>query len=166
VNFEGQLARVHMFVNLTGVLRIAGGAFQIAQPFFHQAYDAIANRAGAIIEFQRSGGEKASAGKGFLFAVGEQVFAEGAEETEAAELGGGADNLCDEDVAGFVHDGALQILFGAEVGEEAALADAEGSGEFADGEAFQAFQGRDVDGFAEDGAAGFEAAGAAGWMLC
>ena len=28
--------------------------------------------------------EKASAGEGFLFAVGEQIFAEGAEATEAA----------------------------------------------------------------------------------
>ena len=84
MNFKGQLARVHVFANFTGVLRVAGGAFQVAQPFFHEAYDAIANRAGAIVELQRSGREKASAGEGFLFAVGEQIFAEGAEATEAA----------------------------------------------------------------------------------
>jgi len=65
------------------------------------------------------------------------------------------DDFFDEDVAGFVHDGALQIFFRAEVGEEAAFADAQRGGELADGEAFEAFQGSDVDGFAEDGAAGF-----------
>ena len=65
------------------------------------------------------------------------------------------DDLFDEDVAGFVHDGALQIFFGAEVGEEAAFADAQCGSELADGEAFETLQGSDVDGFAEDGATGF-----------
>jgi hypothetical protein len=154
VNFEGQLARVHIIANFTGVLSVAGGAFQISQPLFHQAYDAVANRAGAIVEFQRSSGEKASAGEGFLFAIGEQIFAEGAEAAEAGELRRGTNDFFDENVASFVHDGALQIFFGAEVSEEAAFADAQGSGELADGEAFEAFQGSDVDGFAEDGATG------------
>ena len=61
----------------------------------------------------------------------------------------------DEDVASFVHDGALQPFFGAEVGEEAAFADTQSGGELANGEAFETFQGSDVDGFAEDGATGF-----------
>ena len=78
---------------------------------------------------------------------------------------GGANDFFDEDVAGFVHDGALQIFFGTEVGEEAALADLQGPGKFADGEALEAFQGSDVDGFAKDGVACFEAARAARWIL-
>ena len=163
LNFEGQLADVNVLADFSGGLRVARGVFQISQPFFHQADDAIANGAGAIIEFEGGGGEKAAAGEDFLFAVCEPVLAEGAQEAEAAELRGGAHDFFDEDVARFVHDGALQIFFGAEVSEEAALADAQGSGELADGEALEAFQGSDVDGFAEDGAAGFEAAGSAGW---
>ena len=50
--------------------------------------------------------------------------------------------------------------------EEAALADVQGTGELADGEAFETFQRSDVDGFAEDGATGFQAAGAARRLLC
>ena len=120
--------------------------------------DAIADGPGAIVEFERGGGEKAAAGESFLFAVGEPIFAESAKEAEAAELRGGAHDFFDEDVARFVHDGALQVFFGAEVGEEAALADAQGGGELADGEALETFEGSDVDGFAEDGTAGLEAA--------
>ena len=93
-------------------------------------------------------------------------MAELAQEAEAAELSGGKDDFFDEDVAGLVHDRALQVFFGAKVGEQAALADAQGRGELADGETFEAFQGSDIDGLAEDGAAGFEAAGAARWKLC
>ena len=166
LNFEGQLADVNILADFSGGLRVARGAFQISQPFLHQADDAVANGAGTIVEFEGGGGKKAAAGENFLLAIGEPISAEGAEEAEAAELRGGADDFCDEDVAGFVHDGALQIFFGAEVSEEAALADAQGSGELADGEAFEAFEGSDVDGFAEDGAASFEATGAARRMFC
>lgn len=69
--------------------------------------------------------------------------------------------MFDEGVARFVHDGTLEIFFRAEVCEEAALADAEGRGEFADGQSFEAFAGSEIDGFAEDGVAGFQAARAA-----
>ena len=92
-------------------------------------------------------------------------MAELAQEAEAAELSGGKDDFFDEGVAGLVHDRALQVFFGAKVGEQAALADAQGRGELADGETFEAFQGSDIDGLAEDGAASFEAAGAARWKL-
>src|SRR5271155_36561 len=107
------------------------------------------------------GRKDAPAGEVFPFTVGKPVFAERAKQAEAAEMRRGEDNFLDKDIAGFVHYGALQLFFGAEVREEAAFADAEGRGELTDGEAFEAFQGGDVDGPAEDGAAGFEAAGAA-----
>ena len=161
LNFEGELAHVHVFANFAGGSRVARGVFQISQPFLHKGEDAIANGARAIIEFERGGREKAAAGESFLFAVRKPIIAECAKKAEAAELRGGAHDFFDEDVTGLVHDSALQIFFGAEVGEEAALADAQGSGELTDGEALEAFERSDIDGFAEDGAAGFEAAGAA-----
>ena len=161
LDFEGELADVHIFVDFAGGFGVASRVFEISQPLFHQAHDAIADGARAIVEFERGGGEKAAAGEGFLFAIGEPIFAEGAEERQAAKLRGGTNDFFDEDVAGFVHYGALQIFLRAKVGEEAALADAQSGGELANGETFEAFEGSEVDCFAEDGAAGFEAAGAA-----
>ncbi len=52
LNFEGELAYVHIFANFARGLRIAGGVFQISQPFFHQADDAIADGTRAIVEFE------------------------------------------------------------------------------------------------------------------
>lgn len=139
LNFERELVDVHIFADFAGGLRVAGGVFQISQPFFHEDDDAIADGAGAIVEFERSGGEKAASGEGLLFAVGKPIFAETAQVAEAAELRGGAHDFFDEDVARFVHDGALQVFFGAEVGEEATLTDAHGGGELADSEALETF---------------------------
>ena len=161
LNFEGELADVHIFADFAGGLRFARGVFQISEPFFHEHDDAVADAAGAIVEFERGSGKEAAAGERFIFAVGKPIFAERAKEIHAAEFGCGKDDAFDEDIASFVHDGALEIFLGAEVGEEAALADAEGGGEFADGKGFEAFEGGEVDGFAEDGVAGFQAAGAA-----
>jgi hypothetical protein len=162
LNFEGELAHVHIFANFPGGLRFACGAFQVTQPLFHEFDDAVADASGPVVEFERRGGKEAAAGESFVFTVGEPIFAERAEEFDAAKISGGTDDAFDEDVARFVHDGALEIFFGAEVSEESTLADAEGGGEFADGESFEAFDGREIDGFAEDSVAGFEAAGAAG----
>ncbi len=161
LNFEGELAHVHIFAEFSGGLRFACGVFQMAQPLFHELDDAVANASGSVVEFERCGGKEASAGESFIFSVGEPIFAERAKQTHAAESRCGEDDAFDEDVASFVHDGALEIFFRAEVGEEAALADAEGGSELSDGEGFETFDGGDIDGFAEDGVAGFEAAGAA-----
>ena len=36
LNFEGELVDVHIFADFAGGLRVAGGVFQISQPFFHE----------------------------------------------------------------------------------------------------------------------------------
>ncbi len=139
MNFESELAHVLIFAEFAGGLRFARGAFQISQPLFHKFDDAVANASGTVVEFKRRSGKEAAAGESFACAVGEPIFAEGAKEFDAAEFCGGKDDAFDEDVARFVHDGALEIFLGAEVGKEAALADAESGGELSDGEGFQAF---------------------------
>ncbi len=117
-------------------MRFARGAFQISQPLFHEFDDAVADASWAVVEFERGSGKEAAAGERFIFAVGEPILAESAKQFDAAEICGGKDDTFYEDIARFVHDGALEIFFGTEMGEETALADAEGGGEFADSEGF------------------------------
>ena len=70
------------------------------------------------------------------------------EADQAADAGAGAapaDHLVDEDVAGRVDRGELKLDLGAEVGEQAALADAEIRCEPADREALEPLLGGDLD---------------------
>ena len=53
---------------------------------------------------------------------------------------GRADDSLDEDLAGCIDDGALQIFFGTEVGEQAALADSENGSQLSDGQPLEAFE--------------------------
>ena len=149
---------VHVVADFTGGLRVACGAFQISQPFLHQSQYAIANRPRPIVELQRRGGEETASGESFSLAVGEPVLAKRAKKAQAAELRSRKHDFFDEDVARFVHNGTLQFFLGAKVSEKAALADAQGSGQLANGQTLKPFQGSDIDGFAQDGAPCLQAA--------
>jgi len=71
----------------------------------------------------------------------------------------GARDLIYKNLTGGFDGGELEVFFRTEVGEEAAFAHAEFFGEAANGEAFKAFDGGDVDSAAEDGVARADTAG-------
>src|SRR3954452_8310884 len=61
------------------------------------------------------------------------------------------DDLGLEDTGGFVDGGQLEVLLGAEVGIDAALAHVQGTGEVADRETFENLDRGESLGFADDG---------------
>jgi hypothetical protein len=153
LNFERELAYIHVLSDFSSGLRITRRLFQISQPLLHQFHDLIANASRPVVEFERSGGKEAASGENFLLAIQEPILAKRPQASESTELEGGADDLFDEDVTSFVNDRALQIFLGTEVGEQAALADPQRRSQPANRKPFEPFERGKVDGLAQDGTA-------------
>jgi hypothetical protein len=165
LNFECELAHVDFLLDFTGELRLARRLLQISQPLLHQLHDPIANAAGPIVEFERRSRKKAASGEDFLLAVRQPVLAERSKALESLEFIRRADHFLDEDVAGRVDYRALQIFFGAEVGEETAFADSESRSQLPDRQSFKPFERGKVDRLSEDCPAGFQTSRPAEWIL-
>jgi hypothetical protein len=90
---------------------------QICQPLLHEFYDLITNAAGPIVELKRRSGKETASGENFPLAIGQPVLAERSKAIESPEPIGWADNFLDEDFASCINYGALQVFFGAEMGE-------------------------------------------------
>src|ERR1700730_11028755 len=165
LNFECELAHVDFLLDFTGELRLARRLLQISQPLLHQLHDPIANAAGPIVEFERRSRKKAASGEDFLLAVRQPVLAERSKALESLEFIRRADHFLDEDVAGRVDYRALQIFFGAEVGEETAFADSESRSQLPDRQSFKPFELGKVDRLSEDCPAGFQTSRPAEWIL-
>lgn len=162
VEFEGEAGGVELGVDVAGFLRFVDGAGDGADPFVHNFGDAVAYDAEAAVEFERSGGEEAAAFKDAFFDEDEPMIDQRPEARDAFGGGdGGASDFVDEDLAGHFYGSELEFFFGAEMSKEAAFAHAELFCEGANGEAFEALCGGDVDGAGEDRFAGAEAFGVA-----
>ena len=114
---------------------------------------------GAAVELGLDVAEEAAAGEDLGAEVLQPVLEQRLEAGAAAgEVARGADDVVDEAPAGGVDRRQLQLLLGAEVGEQAALAHVQLGREAADRQALQALDGGEVGGRLEDRLAGRVAA--------
>ena len=111
----------------------------------------VAHRAGAVVELEGRGREEAAAREDLALGVVDHVVAE---RPDAREATGRAprrlDHLADEELRCVIHGRELELLLGAEVGEEAALAHAGRLGEPADRQRLETFLGRERRGRLQD----------------
>ncbi len=109
-----------------------------ARPFLLQAHQLVPRGAGAIVELAGRGHEQAAAGDGVGAAPAQPALEDRAHPRLAAGLSqGGTDDRLHEAVGGEAQDLDLQGLRGPEVGEEAALGEAQVLGQVADADAFE-----------------------------
>src|ERR1700682_1057952 len=93
-----------------------------------------------------AGGEETTAGEDGSLKGSDVDFEQAGQSAQARRRGmRGLDNGVAEHLLGCFDGGDLQILLGAEVSEEAALAHVELFGEFADAQGFEPALGGDVD---------------------
>jgi hypothetical protein len=146
LDFEDKILRNYVLPNFTGILAIANRLLQRAKPSLNRVRNQVANFAGPVVEFEGRSSEKAAAGENFFFRVAEPVSTESAQARESLRLKSGPNHCLHENTASLLHHSALKIFLRAEMREEAALADLQGRGEFADGEPFEAFERSDIHG--------------------
>jgi hypothetical protein len=140
MNFESKLTYIRFLSEFAGGLRVTPRLFQSSHPLPHQFHNPVANASRPIVEFKRSSGEEAASGEDLLLAARKPILAKRLKTLDPMELPCGADYSLDENFACFIHDGALQILFGTEVGEETALADSQRRSELSDRQPFEPFE--------------------------
>ena len=150
MQLEGELARVDVGRHVAGLLRVLDRRLERHQPLADHARDLVAHRAGPPVELERRGREEASAAEDLALHVAEPGVGQREDLLDPAADARRCDDLVEEDLAGRLHRRHLQLDLRAEVGEQAALADAQLLGEPADGEALEALGGRDLDGVVED----------------
>jgi hypothetical protein len=137
LEFVGEERRIHFGLEVAGFLGFGDGAFDGAEPFAHDGGDAVADRAAAAIEFKRGGSEKAAAGEKLGFDVAQPALDETPETWQAfGSFEGGDSDFVDEDLAGGLNGGELEVFLGAEMGEKAAFTHFQVFGQTTDGKAF------------------------------
>ena len=108
-------------------------------PVAHLFRDGVAHGTGPAVELGRGSLEEAPARKDLALHVGEVRVAEAPEPADAdGDAEAGLQDLLGEDPSGFVDGRELELLFGAEMREEPALADAEIAGQALKGDRLQA----------------------------
>jgi hypothetical protein len=123
--------------------------------------DSFLDRSRSGAHLQDGSGEEAAAREGAAQEVAEEGVAHRNELSDSRRGGEGRfDDLGVEDPSRGVDGGELELLFGAEVGVDAALAHVERAGEIADREAFEPPQGGERHGLTHDCFAGAFAVGA------
>ena len=146
VELERELLGIDRRVEVAGLLRLADLARQERQELAHVLGDRRAH--GAVrpaVELGLDGVEEAAAAEHLRAEVLQPVDQERLQPRAAArEAARGPDHVVDEPAAGGVDRRQLQLLLGAEVREQAALAHAQLGREPADGEALEPFDGGDV----------------------
>jgi hypothetical protein len=166
LNFKYNVAGNHVLSDFYGILRVADRLPQRAKPSLKIFNDQVADFAGTIVEFERGGGEKTTAGENFIFRIVEPIFAKSPQTREAVSLKSGTDDCLHENAAGFLHNCALKVFFRTEVGEEATFADLQRGGELADSERFEALEGSNVDSPLQNCAASLYTARAPALVQC
>jgi hypothetical protein len=158
LNFENEILRDYVLSNFTGILAVANRLLQRSKPPLNRVRNQVANFAGPVVEFEGRGSEKTAAGENFFFRVAEPVSTESPQARESLRLKSGPNHCLHENTASLLHHSALKIFLRAEMREEAALADLQRGGEFADGEPFEAFERSDIHGSLQNRAASLYAA--------
>ena len=103
------------------------------------------------IHLRGDGGEEATAGEDAVLHVPQKSLAQLAQPLDPRGSGRcGLDHLLGEQRTGRLDGGQLELLLGAEVREEAALAHPDRLGQAADREAAEALDRRELRGFTED----------------
>jgi hypothetical protein len=160
MDFEGQTRGIRLWVNVAGLLRFVNSAGEHANPLMHDRGNAVAHYPLPAVELERGRAEEApSAEDAFLYKSEPKVKKPPKPGHPFASRNGRAGDLFDEYLASLFYGRQLKIFFGAEMGEQATFAHAQLLGEGADGEAFEALDGSNVDSASEDGLAGPQAAG-------
>src|SRR5919199_122235 len=146
VELEGELHGVDRRVELPRVLRLRDGAPERGEPLLHDFRDAVAHGARAAVKLRGGGGEKAASAEHPAAHVHEPDVAQLPQAREPPPCAEGrADDLAYEDFARGLDGGELQVLLGAEVGEEPALTHPHLGRQPADGQTFQALRRSYVD---------------------
>jgi hypothetical protein len=134
VELERELLRVELARDVAGLLGVGDGRLERHQPLAHEPRDLVAHRPRAAVELDRGGHQKAAPAEHLALHVGEPGVRQRQDLLHAAARVGGAQDLLHEHLAGGPHGLHLEVELRAEVGEQAALADAERLGEATDGE--------------------------------
>lgn len=151
VEFESELSGVEVFVEMAGALCLDDRVTQGCEPLLHDFGDAIADWTRTAIKLRGGGGEETTTAKDAFLHVRQPDVAKFPESRQAfRRFESGFDDFLNEDRARRFDGGHLQVFFGAEVCEEAALAHGKLSGETADRQAFEAFGRGDMHGRFED----------------
>ena len=122
-----------------------------SQPALAEGHGAVADGARVGVELADGGDEEAPAGEDALLDVVEEALDVGPQPRHAGRrLARGLDHLLLEDRAGRVDRGQLQLLLGAEVREEPALAHADRVGQARERQPVEPVDGRQPGRLAED----------------
>ena len=146
---------------MPGLLRVLDRGLERHQPLADHARDLVAHRAGPPVELERRGREEATAAEDLALHVAEPGVRQRVDLLDPAADARGRDDLVEEHLARRLHRRDLQLDLRAEVGEQAALADAELLREPADRKPLEALGGSDLDRVVEDRLARAVTAGAA-----
>ena len=123
VNFKGHKGGVAIRHELALVDRLFRVEFELGEPLAGEPYDEITDTSWTVIDLGRRGGEEAAPAKSPLG----YVIRPSQRQVEKPGKPGGTvfvavQNLADEDFPRRLHDSQLEVLFGAEMGEESAFA--------------------------------------------
>jgi hypothetical protein len=148
---EGEQSGIDAGADVAHRLGLDDGSGDELDPLVIGGGKRVADGAGARGVLVGGACEEAAPGKAPVAGVLEPGLEQRPQPAESGrELQGRLDHGGDEDGAGRPDRGELELLLGAEVGDQAALADRELGGQPPDGDAFEALDGGDVDGLAED----------------
>ena len=142
------------------LLGAGGELLEGPEPASEEGGDLFFDRTRVGVELGCGRDEEAAAGEDAAFEVAEEGFAERFEAGEGRSTASvGRDHVVAEDLGRGLDGGELQLLLGAEVGVEAALAHADVLGEAPDRESLEPFDGREAGGGVEDRAAAAQPVG-------
>src|SRR6185436_7844555 len=155
VEVESELLGIEVGAEVAGLDGDAGGLGEGGDARPVRPHEEIALRAGSVVELHRGGDEDAAAGRVLAVDPGQPALEQGADARLAAGSGESrADDLDLEALDRGLEDLELQLVLGAEVGEETALREAELGREGADGQPFQPVAAGEADCLVEDALAG------------
>ena len=151
VELEGELRGVLGRIDRALGLSFPNCRLELSEPLFRQLNGEVAYRTGMGIHLGGDRGEEATAGEDALFDVPQEVLGEPAQPLEpVGGSRGRLDHLLGEEGARRLDRGELELLLGAEVGEEPALAHPDGVRQSADRKPADALDRGESCGFAQD----------------
>ena len=137
-----------------------GCPFEQVQPLALQHRDRVAYDTWPCVELRHRRGKEAPTGEGSPLHEGEVPITESVERRDTGRVGQAReDHLVNIDLSGMLDRRQLQVLLGAEVGEESAFAHREVGGESTKGQALETLHARDGRRNLQDSLPSGEAAG-------
>src|SRR6202790_5572510 len=125
VELEGQPHGVQFWVEMAGLLRSLHSPSDSADPLMHDRGNAVAHNAQAAVEFERSGGEEASALEDSFFDEDQPMINQSPKPRHALGSSDGRErHFLDKNLGSHFNGGELQFFLRAKVGKEPALAHA------------------------------------------